>query len=726
MVVHDVEHDGQAAAVAQRCGKLKPMSYDLRDEGTYTTGACNPFDFDFSAVSLAAFRQWLKAKYGTLEALNASWETAYKAWDEVTPLMTDEIQAREFKRMAQANFTPWADHREYNDDTFTAAVARYRDEIHRHDAGAPVGFSGSQMPSAYGGFDYWKVCNTVSWIEHYDICGSREVIASLLPRRYPSIRGTFFNGVQKDAGIEARKMWSYALHGDSGGLVWPYDDKTKTATGELKNMFIDLDGAKLTKEGEALGRIFQDLRGGVPCLLRHAQAQTPPVAILYSQASLRADWPLEVKRDGKTWCNRYGSYETSHNYYAAGREGYGRLIEDLGLQFTYLASAQVESGELLKRGIRLLLVPRGLALSKKESAAMQSFVEQGGVLVTDLMAGRMNENCRVWPESPGPLDALLGLTRAPFAFEEETKEDDETKGYKGGFGRAIDITLAEDFGSLKKGEKFAVQGFQEPGLKAGTARALGTSATGPVILENKIGKGFAYTLNFDLPNYLEQRAQPKATELTAPARRLFLAFARQANVQPPAQVSRKGGAEHPVGIETFHYTLGAAEFFAFHVNASVRIEIDLSDSGQGVAALGTEPLVIKFPRKAFVTEMRSGRSFGQTDTVEMAPEKDRPLVFSLLPYELKILTVGSGKISDGRLPLSVSIQTSAAAEDHVVHAEFVDKAGAVVPESVVNLPLVKGAYTGAIDCSFVPGDGPWTLRLRDVASGKTVELNVSK
>ena len=37
-----------------------------------------------------------------------------------------------------------------------------------------------------------------------------------------------------------------------------------------------------------------------------------------------------------------------------------------------------------------------------------------------------------------------------------------------------------------------------------------------------------------------------------------------------------------------------------------------------------------------------------------------------------------------------------------------------------------GRQKGAIDLSFVPGEGPWTLKLNDVASGKKTEAKVSK
>ena len=82
-----------------------------------------------------------------------------------------------------------------------------------------MGFSGTQMPSAYGGFDFWKICRTVSWIEHYDICGLRELMRSFLPRRYPLIAAMRYRR-SIDEGL--MRLWYLVLHGDTGGLVWPY------------------------------------------------------------------------------------------------------------------------------------------------------------------------------------------------------------------------------------------------------------------------------------------------------------------------------------------------------------------------------------------------------------------------------------------------------------------------------------------------------------------------
>ena len=185
----DAAERGRAASIAKQCGPYKPLGYDLRDEGTYVNSAACPFDYDFSDVSMKCFRLWLQAKYGGLDQLNVEWGSSFPSWDQVLPKTSDEIIAELGRGVAHANLAAWMDHREYNDDTFHAAVARYRDAIHANDPGAPMGYSGTQMPSAWGGFDFWKIGNNVSWVEHYEACGSRELIRSFSAARVPGDRG---------------------------------------------------------------------------------------------------------------------------------------------------------------------------------------------------------------------------------------------------------------------------------------------------------------------------------------------------------------------------------------------------------------------------------------------------------------------------------------------------------------------------------------------------------
>jgi len=124
-----------------------PLLYDIRDELS-TTISANPFDYDFSPTSLAAFREWLKTRYASLEALNKQWQTSFANWDSVLPFTTDQIKqrtgagkpgpetkvdwaevraekldlAKSKSETTRWNFAPWADHRSYMDLALARAL----------------------------------------------------------------------------------------------------------------------------------------------------------------------------------------------------------------------------------------------------------------------------------------------------------------------------------------------------------------------------------------------------------------------------------------------------------------------------------------------------------------------------------------------------------------------------------------------------------------------------
>ncbi|MCA1962731.1 MAG: beta-galactosidase, partial [Prosthecobacter sp.] len=212
---------------AREAAPQAPLLYDLRDELS-TTISANPFDYDFSPISLAAFRDWLKTRYPSLDALNRQWETAFPSWDAVMPFTTDQIKQRMASGQAgpepktdwasvrvvkldldQAktertrwNFAPWADHRSYMDLALARALDHFRQISHQTDPATPVGIEGTQMPHAFGGYDLWRMSQVLDWVEPYDICNSREIFGSFMPGK--AILATVF---EKDTNAAMRRLW---------------------------------------------------------------------------------------------------------------------------------------------------------------------------------------------------------------------------------------------------------------------------------------------------------------------------------------------------------------------------------------------------------------------------------------------------------------------------------------------------------------------------------------
>ncbi|MBI3472975.1 MAG: beta-galactosidase, partial [Candidatus Solibacter usitatus] len=113
----------------------RPVFYDLGDESGVADLSAY-WDFDFSDHSLAGMRVWLKERYGTLAALNAQWGTAFSSWNLVVPETTDQAMKR-----GDANFSSWADHKEWMDVAFARALEMGAAAIRSVDPAAYTGIA---------------------------------------------------------------------------------------------------------------------------------------------------------------------------------------------------------------------------------------------------------------------------------------------------------------------------------------------------------------------------------------------------------------------------------------------------------------------------------------------------------------------------------------------------------------------------------------------------------
>ncbi len=137
--LHDPAYLEKAKGILQGAARQyvdsNPLLYDIGDECSITSFA-SPMDYCFSDYTLNAFREWLKQQYGSLERLNAEWETSFAKWGEVAPMTTYEIKEREKQR--SENYSPWADHRTFMDITYAGTVDQFRRWLHEIDPKTPA------------------------------------------------------------------------------------------------------------------------------------------------------------------------------------------------------------------------------------------------------------------------------------------------------------------------------------------------------------------------------------------------------------------------------------------------------------------------------------------------------------------------------------------------------------------------------------------------------------
>jgi hypothetical protein len=376
---------GQMKQGAQKNKANNPLAYNIRDELSVTYSA-NPFDYDFSPLALAGFRDWLRAQYHDLASLNAEWETSFKSWDEVKPFTTDQIknrmasgdaiprgqpdwQAVEALKYDAAtarqnptrwNFSPWADFRTYQDISLAGALADLRDAAHAVDPRTPVGIEGTQMPSAFGGYDLWRLSRALDWVEPYDIADSREIFGSFMPRK-PILTTVF----ESDTDHARRRLWHLLLEGDHACIVWWSED------------CIDWNSADyaLTPKAKALAPALREMREPLAQLFLRAEPVRDPVFLHYSQPSVQVDWLLESTVDGSTWLRRFSSFEAQYNRQARVRNGWLKAFQDLGFAPQFISSEQIESGRLKTLASAALVLPSSYALSEREAAEITAFLD---------------------------------------------------------------------------------------------------------------------------------------------------------------------------------------------------------------------------------------------------------------------------------------------------------------------------------------------------------------
>ena len=347
----------------------RPLYYSLSDEAGI--GDLSAYwDFDFSAPSLAAMRDWLKDGYGTLTALNEQWGTTFSDWEQVIPMTTDEAMKR-----SDQNFSAWADFKEWMDVAFARALKSGTDAVHAADPGAVSAIEGTQIPG-WGGYDYSRLAGSVDAMELYDYGDNVSITRSFNPKMI--MLTTSFEG----GPAEAHRVWRELLRGTRGLVLW--DDS---------NGFTGKDG-NLGERGREAASYFGDIRGGLGALLINSRRHSDPIAILYSPASMRVQWLLDRRATGEEWGRRSASSEYQDDAIRTSTRSFAHALEHTGFQYRFVSSEELGRGELQKGNYRILILPHTIALAPSDAKEIRDFVERGGVVIADSEPGVFDEHGR--------------------------------------------------------------------------------------------------------------------------------------------------------------------------------------------------------------------------------------------------------------------------------------------------------------------------------------------
>ena len=363
------------SATSARIANLGLRFVWFGDEQSLTGYGGAPIDFCFSPHCLAAMREFLKGRYGTLEALNAAWETDFGDWDAVVPFTRQEVWAEGGER----HIAGWADHLEFMDGRLANSLDYASKLLKAGDPNVATSISGTQPPTAYGGMDWWKQCKVLGGALSYGNGGQFDIHRSFNPG------GDFmpWNWGYSNKGDGAiASMWRTVFNGCSG--IFGYIDYSiVNPDWTWSRGYADVK--------PAMDRVAD----GVGKHMMNNLAMKAQIAILYSQASIRAAF--------------FENRMADHN---ALREKYIKLLRHLGYDFDFVSYEQLADGTFDSRGYKALILADACAMSDDEVAAARRFAAKGGTIIAEGVPARREGNCRPRPVPP-LADCVTMLSDSP-------------------------------------------------------------------------------------------------------------------------------------------------------------------------------------------------------------------------------------------------------------------------------------------------------------------------
>ncbi|MEW2046794.1 beta-galactosidase [Streptomyces sp. NPDC005476] len=377
--------------------------------------------YDFSDDAARAFRVWLRARYGSLDALNHAWGTAfwsqrYSDWEQILP-----------PRLAAShpNPTQQLDFKRFSSDALKDHLVAEREILREITPGIPVttnfmvmgGTKGMNYPDWAGEIDF--VSN-----DHYVHPGPQDRdelsfsanlvsgIASgrpwfLMEHSTSAVNWQPVN-VAKRPGDLARDSLLHVAHGADAVCFFQW---RQSAAGAEK-----YHSAMVPHAGEDsdLFRAVADLGATLKTLapVAGSERETAAVGILY-------DWD-------SWWASEQDSHPTALlDYRQEALDWYSALLA-LGVRADLVTTrADLSRHQVLIAPV-LHVVPAELA---KE---LTRYAEQGGHLVTTYFSGVVDENDHIWLGGyPGALRELLGIRIeefGPLLAGESVELDDATSG----------------------------------------------------------------------------------------------------------------------------------------------------------------------------------------------------------------------------------------------------------------------------------------------------------
>ncbi|MFE1923257.1 beta-galactosidase [Streptomyces asoensis] len=377
--------------------------------------------YDHSDDAARAFRVWLRARYGSLDALNYAWGTAfwsqrYSDWEQILP-----------PRLAAShpNPTQQLDFKRFSSDALKDHLVAEREILKEITPGIPVTTNFMVMGNTKG-------MNYPDWADEIDFVSNDHYV-----HPGPQDRDELSFSANLTSGIAAGRPWFLMEHSTSA-VNWQPVNVAKRP-GELSR-----DALLHVAHGADAVCYFQWRQSAAgaekyhSAMVPHAGADSDVFrAVAELGATLRTLAPVAgTERETAAvgilfdWDSWWASEQDSHptsllDYRQEALDWYSALLA-LGVRADLVTTRSDLSPYRVLIAPVLHVVPAGLA---KE---LTRYTEQGGHLVTTYFSGVVDENDHIWLGGyPGALRDLLGIRIeefGPLLAGESVELDDSTSG----------------------------------------------------------------------------------------------------------------------------------------------------------------------------------------------------------------------------------------------------------------------------------------------------------
>ena len=352
-------------------------------------------------TSIAYLQEWLRTKYGTVEALNRSWRSGFRDFSEARPVFLADARKK-------GNPTPWIDFRLAMEQSWTDVFARLAREIRSVDGGGVVGHEGSGSLSSFGAFDWWSMQRELDMFVPYPGRPSGGNLVRSL--RNPGTMSSYWYGAYTFSCGGRRETtmryfpWYCLFQGFNS--AWYFNTVGHANMAHEVGFAGDL---RPLPHFAATSAACAEIKSGFDRLLLNSRRANDGIAIYYSPLAIHAN----------TFYKRPVSAEKEFH-------GITSLLNDLGLQYDFVSYAQLADGSFGKAGYRLLILPMAEAMTADETAAVAAFHAAGGALLADMPPAIENGEGRPWDAQP--LAALFGTQPAGGELLFETHDVEGAEG----------------------------------------------------------------------------------------------------------------------------------------------------------------------------------------------------------------------------------------------------------------------------------------------------------